>query len=1171
MSSHFPSVPAPANPRPAWLIELGWGERYELIEIIGRGGMGQVWKGRDVSRQEVVALKVLDPSRTGDDHMLARLEKEADTLKKLLAAGRHRHIVAVLDFAINETNACMVMAFIPGLDLRAWCEAHRLDLRARVDFMEKVARAAGWCHQNGVVHRDLKPANILVHAVTREPVIVDFSIAKSLGQLPLTLTGEALGTVPYMAPEQLDDTWGEVTPASDVYALGATLYELLTHVHPHPGSRAQITERHRNEIRPARPSLLDPGVPRDLDSICLKALALRPGERYADGTQLADDLASFLAGGPVKARPASTVGYLARQARRRPYLSSSLAGCFVLGICLLLGLWQARRLKRMDDLKQSAATLASGRSWSPEALEQMERAVDKLAVLDPALAKQERDKWRDDVKGDVLMALQRPRLVEGDTVWIPAAIRWMGATDPAAAAHLDSLYHDRLERWEPYAEVRPPFDDWGRLFPHRDVHKDLDALLPLRAPGGPEIPLVMVKQPMESPCEVTALFTPPADRPLFVAMVFEFNQVRTRVVLASAGGLPAETRKLINGAIQNDECCVLYMERQGKMVQSMVVPDASLAHRRFSMQVRVEPDHVRCQVEELWSLRLDEEFIIPQASPQNSFKLSWPVDLRLQSLVIKNHAEKRLNSPLEQGDILAAQGRWPEARRKFEAHTGDVSSGQEATWKAAYAAYQEGQVAEALAGWQSMVDHPDSSWRALALYELWRHHALHAGVAQAAPFLKAIQPEHLEGGAFRSHVTSTDRKLLTARYARATGGVNIMHPDTAILDQAAKAFALLEMPEATIARHLGLARHLSGLDEAARDLWTGALNEQGGRQGQSQRPDQDSAWECLDAWCRVDSSENQRRLAAWIALWRKTGGGGVSMEAVVGMEEARKKARAGQHLAAMNQVQALLKQGGMDPWLLVRARLLEGMLQREQGREAAAQVTWRKGLQTALGGHRAGAFINLCDVFALRMLSASWEGDSPSALILELVDRSCGGQGLEFQGVLTSTLLADPEFAASLARLAQEDAGRRLLSDYVLVKESARLTLKRAAALVLQQYFVSSAFLPAAAAANTERVKTTVQSLFTAAATGKLNGASFGSYLQAWNTPDKSSLALPPVRSPAPDPLRAQLCWLLGERYLVQGHAAAARPLLLAARQDPSLPAGWGERIGAVLESQEAP
>ncbi|MDB6076125.1 MAG: pknB 5, partial [Verrucomicrobiaceae bacterium] len=1139
MPSEPPNGPVSAAiPTPSWLAELGWADRYELIEVIGRGGMGQVWKGRDLKTQEIVALKVLDPSRVGDDHMLARLEVEAATLKRLLAAGRHRHIVPVLDFATHETNACMVMAFIPGMDLRSWCDAHKLDLRARVAFIEKVARAAGWCHDNGVIHRDLKPSNILVDATTREPVVVDFSIAKSVGQLPITMTGEALGTAPYMSPEQLDPSLGKVTPASDVYGLGATLYELLTHVHPHPGGMAQIMERHRNEVRPARPSALDDKITKDLDSICLKALAHRPAERYATGTELADDLQCFLADQPVAARTLSSLGYLARRARKRPLVSAAIAGCVIFGGGVLVDVWQSKIAREAETLRQGIDLALAGRSWSDEQIARTGKALKELAPLNSRLASSEHDKWVADVIGDLDAALLRPRMAEGDNVWIPTALDWLKTESPREAERLQSAYKGRMAKWAPYAEVKYPFQNLDGLFPRHDVEPEGDGLVPRRSDDpGMDVPVILVKQPMVSPCEVTASLTCSNDQPLEMAMEFNFNQVRTRVTVASTAALSPEKLAQIEGANKKDGLFVLYVEREGRMVRSLMLPDKTLAHRRFSMQVRMEQDHVRCEVER-WNFRMEEPFTISKWSEQNRLVLRWPAHMRLHSLAIRNREEKQRNSPLEQGDVLAAQQRWAEARSQFEAHTGDEISGQEASWKAAYAAYQMADVKEALGAWKTMLNQPPSPWRGLALYELWKHYALKTDMAEAAPYLKSLPTAGADGQAFHAYASAADRKVLVALYEKEGARVNVLCPSNPVLEQAVKVFDLLEIPAVMSARQLGMARHLSGLDEAARELWNTGLDEAAKHHASHVMTEQEdaAAADCLEAWTRVDASENERRLGDWIAQWRKAGS--PSTDIVVSLEEARAKARAGRYAPAQMQVQALL-QSGIPPWRQARARLLEGMLLREQGREDAALISWKRGIGAVAAGREPPSIMNLCDLFALRLLSGASNQASGTELVTSLIHMSCGSTSTEFQAGLATTLLADADFTAALVAFAKDERGRKLLRDYVLVEEPARASLTHAVPLILEHYFLSAPMPPDAAA----RVRSTVEALTAAVAEGIFDAADCVAFLRAWGGPARSGPMLPNVQPSTRGPLHARLRWLLAERYIAQGQLAAARPL----------------------------
>jgi|GEM_PF-2197035 len=1171
MSSEPASASAPLSPPPAWLIELGWGERYELVEVIGRGGMGQVWKAIDLKTLEMVALKVLDPSRVGDDHLLARLETEAATLRSLLVAGQHEHIVPVLDFAARDAHACMVMAFIPGQDLRTWCETRRLDLASRVALVEQVARAAGWCHQHGVVHRDLKPANILVHAASGQPVIVDFSIAKRAGHLPITLTGEALGTAPYMAPEQLDSRRGAVTPCADVYALGATLYELLTHVPPHPGGLPQVMERHRNEVRPARPSVLNANVPKDLDSICLKALANRPAERYGDGTQLADDLACFLAGRPVAARPLSTPAHLLRQARRHPALCASLAVSLVLVGGFAWETQQVRQARRVDSLRQVITAAMRGRGWDAESLDRTRQAVDQLAMLDPARAKQMRAAWHDDVVDDLQASLGEARLGEGSAAWMIPTLNWLRQVDAPAAERLQAQLNERLERWETFAEVRPPFTDFNGLFPNHNVRKDGNSLLPVpRAGDHPQSCQVMVKQPMVSPCDVTVSFTPPAEGLQSVALDFEFQKVRTRVMLASFSVVSTETLRFVGGKEAASGFCVLYLERNGRFARGMVIPVAALVREPFKLSVRVEPDHVRCQVNDRWTLRLDEEFIIPHFTQQNSFQLSWQRNLRLNWMVIKNRGEKPMTSQLEKGDVLAAQGRWAEAQRSFEAHRGDASYGEEAAWKAAFAAYQQDQVKEALESWLAILQHPVSPWRDLALYELWKHYVLHSGTEDAAPFLKLLPAASKTRVAFRTHITDEDRKNLAARYQDAGSGANVLRPNIEEVSQAVKAMELLDIPALDIASHFATAYHFSGLDEAARQMWINGFDDlaKHGWSAPGQGSASLTATTCLDYWCRIDKSEKQQRLGEWLASGRKACPSDPNLWALVREEQSRVLVRAGRRDEAVEAVAGIAATTSVSRDRRLSALLLKGMSERQLGHEETALATWHQALEIAKDDSRTLNTLNLCDLSAVHCLVRDWDPDKVTDIVLKLVGKTrAGTAGVALQGRIASTLLADPAFIAVLQKLDRDAQGRQLLVDYVLVNEPARHLARRAMTLLVEHYLANTAFPSGVRAEDAGRIRETVSYLLPTGGADAPDGLDVFSFLEAWASPQKKA-ALPPAVNPAPpDPLHARLRWLVAERYMSHGNAAAARPLLLSAQGEPSLNPEWRHRIEALLKA----
>jgi eukaryotic-like serine/threonine-protein kinase len=287
--------PAPPPPGAAARPEV---PGYEIEAEVGRGGMGVVYRARHVSLNRTVAIKtilagVLPPAEAG-----ARFAAEA----RAVARSAHPNIVQVFDLEASAERAYYVMEFVEGGSLAdrsvgPWPPADAARL------IEAVARGVHQAHRAGIVHRDLKPANILL-AADGTPKVVDFGVAKFLTAGPgLTRSQEVIGSPSYMAPEQARGGSAAVGPAADVYSLGAVLYELLAGRRPFVGATPlEVLDRVRTEP-PPRPTALAPGVPRELEVICLKCLEKDPARRYESAEMLANELKRFLSGNPGRGFP----------------------------------------------------------------------------------------------------------------------------------------------------------------------------------------------------------------------------------------------------------------------------------------------------------------------------------------------------------------------------------------------------------------------------------------------------------------------------------------------------------------------------------------------------------------------------------------------------------------------------------------------------------------------------------------------------------------------------------------------------------------------------------------------------------------------------------------------------------------------------------------------------
>jgi eukaryotic-like serine/threonine-protein kinase len=355
---------------------------YRVDGVLGSGGMGVVYRAWDLRLDRPVALKMLLAGAQARPKELERFLREAPAV----AALRHANIVQVYDVGEVGSQPYFTMEFVEGGDLAEKIQGTPQPAMQAAVLVATLADAINVAHQSGIVHRDLKPSNVLLTA-DGTPKVTDFGLARRLvgddGQL--TLTGTPMGTPSYMAPEQARGDKGAVGPVTDVYALGAILYELLTGRPPFRAESATATLQQVVADDPVPPSRLNPRVPRDLETICLKCLHKEPPNRYASAEALADDLRRFDRGEPIKARPLRLLGRLFRWARRRP-TAAALSGVLVLtaGLALALvggGLWvdgQRRAAARAaeDDLGEAARLLE--RSDLAGARAALERARGRL-------------------------------------------------------------------------------------------------------------------------------------------------------------------------------------------------------------------------------------------------------------------------------------------------------------------------------------------------------------------------------------------------------------------------------------------------------------------------------------------------------------------------------------------------------------------------------------------------------------------------------------------------------------------------------------------------------------------------------------------------------------------------------------------------------------------------
>lgn len=362
---------------------------FELLETLGFGGMGVVYKARQTALDRIVALKMILPHAAVREDGPQRLVREA----KALATLRHPNIVQIYEVGRHRSRPFLVLEYVAGESLDAQLTARPWPPAKAARLSAVLARAVAAAHRQGVVHRDLKPHNVLI-TPEGEPKICDFGLARRLDvDSRVTQTGVVAGTLGYLAPEQARHADGADRPAVDIHALGAILYELLTGRPPFMADNPWDVLQLVAEQDPVPPRQLQPKIPRDLETICLKCLAKQPQHRYATADELADDLERFLTHEPIRARPLSPAARLWRWCRRRPSAAALLAVAAaaviaIVGLTLGYNARLARELNRTEAARRELLETKDDllRTLTGEIAQRLDGDLRELAALPTAAA-----------------------------------------------------------------------------------------------------------------------------------------------------------------------------------------------------------------------------------------------------------------------------------------------------------------------------------------------------------------------------------------------------------------------------------------------------------------------------------------------------------------------------------------------------------------------------------------------------------------------------------------------------------------------------------------------------------------------------------------------------------------------------------------------------------------
>jgi tetratricopeptide (TPR) repeat protein len=628
--------------------------------------MGIVYRALQLSLKRTVAVKMIQQGPHAAPGLLQRFRREAEAVARL----QHPNIVQIYEINQYKGSPYFTLELVEGGSLEQRIAGKPRPGRESAQLVESLARAMHYAHERGVVHRDLKPANVLLSS-SGLPKITDFGLAKQLdADMGQTQTGAIIGTPSYMSPEQAAGKTRAIGPLTDVYSLGAILYALITGVPPFHGDSKWNTVQQVVSQDPVTPSRLQPRVHRDLETVCLKALAKDPARRYGSALELAEDLARFLAGDAILARREGFAARAWRNIRRNPVVTAA-AITIVLAVTIA-GVLAPMTMRRARTIAMFRNEIEAGLA-SPELTEEyLDRMKSRIAELDRLVPESPSNQPRLlDRFAETIREKFRGRFDEDEMPRIESAIGTLARHDSVLAERVKSEYNDRLSRWQPVFDLAAPFDNLSEIF-------DL-AVAPVE-PTGQDLldskgPIDMaMKQDCLVDCRLEAVFGGTWLRVAELGLILNAheNQKYLFRVTVDYSALPKdeqgnpcrpnfdEYRKRGGGIrvqiLRNDE-----LLREQYLSATQVMQDDETLH----LAAAREGERLTFQVNHSEGVEFRDVLPLSTATP-GVFGLHWQSGAQLKSLRAEHRPRPRQRSPLEQGDEHFNKGEFDLAARYFE-------------------------------------------------------------------------------------------------------------------------------------------------------------------------------------------------------------------------------------------------------------------------------------------------------------------------------------------------------------------------------------------------------------------------------------------------------------------------------------------------------------------------
>ncbi len=971
----LPAIPSEAGetrcPKCGAAFRYGWADTsrteklptiadHQIQGVLGKGGMGIVYKAHQVSLRRTVAIKmILGGSQVGDSR-IARFRQEA------LALAQLQHPNTVQIFEIGEHDGCpfFTMEYVNGGSLSQKLTGKPMPPNEAAGLLQTLARAMHAAHQKGIIHRDLKPANVMI-ADDGTPKVTDFGLAKQLdADQALSQAGDIMGTPSYMAPEQASGRIDEIGPATDIYSLGAILYETLTGRPPFKSkSTIETLELVRNQ-EPTPPRAIDGTVPRDLETICLKCLHKEPTQRYHSALALAQDLERFLAGEAILAKPEGMLAKVARKIRRHRAVAALGMALFVALLAAAVIGYQSRQSRRIRDIETRLEADRAEARWSDDAIREHEELIAQLASYQSERSTEARESFHESLLQSASKRLkQATALAPEDDAEVRRIIALLESRSAAFADKLRGLHQTRLRDWEEVFAYSKVASADPRLQVFTGFRRPSATILTNHRTQG-NVRLEAIWDSWRSATQIG----------LTLNGDLEIERTGYAFVLNANSEHLNERKKPSHEILENlrteRESVTLSILRNGVLLRSLDFSGTRLPNGPLRMEAERVGDRLRVHVQ--GNLMLEARDVIPLPTT-GFYGVVLPANSSLASLRGLRQALPISPGPLEQGDDLFAQGRFEDARLFFSKQaieTAGVSAGYEARFKEALTLEHLSRTQDAVAIYELLTAEmktPNANrWTVLAAFQLWAHYLKIAKRDEAAEVGERLllQQSIGRGEKLAAYIPDDVRARIRGTYRWDAGSFGMLRYRPKRLEniqQLVKLEELLETPTAT-RRSMNLSlmraqRFEGNLDQALR------VAQQELRDLPAVRNVTELPTVAEYAWIMREKGLAGQALKEIDARLFDKSGKVQRAAAPLLIERGRLNAALKKWADAKSDLDAYFADIGKDEptsyhWL--EACLVLGMIHEQQEDMEAARATWLKGYTKATAGgeknHRSGHF-----------------------------------------------------------------------------------------------------------------------------------------------------------------------------------------------------------------------